>query len=70
MKWVVLPCSESNSEETNCIEVKITHFPVIKYSIKRIAFENEYESNYIIYLPTFLLNLRLMHPLSFNTDIF
>ena len=47
MKLIVLPFSESYSEETKCTEVKFTHFPVIKNTIKRIAFENEYKSSMI-----------------------
>ena len=65
MKWVVLPCLKSYSEETTCIEVKINPFFLIKNNINRIAFENAHESTIIFsvfYLSTFLPNLR---PLSF-----
>ena len=67
MKWVVLPFSDSYFEQTNCIEVKIDHYPIIKHTINRIAFGNTYESTIIFqsfYLPTFLPNLRLMRPFS------
>ena len=47
MKWVMLPRSESYSEETKCIEVKIDSFPVIKNTIKWITFENWSESSII-----------------------
>ena len=74
MKWVVLPFSESYSVETKCTEVKfypVSDFPVIKNTIKRIAFENENKSTIIFqsflfanvpaestsYAPTFLVNI-------------
>ena len=47
MKWVVLPYSEPFTEETKCNEVKFTHFPVIKNTIKRIAIKNAYYSSII-----------------------
>ena len=49
------------------MKLKFTHFPVIKNTIKRIAFRNTYETSIIFqsfYLPAFLPNLRLMRPLS------
>ena len=46
MKWVLMFCLESYTGETKCTEVKKknAHFPVIKNAIKRIAFENAFES--------------------------
>ena len=67
MKWIVLPYSESYFEETIYILVNFYHFPVFNYTIKRKAFDNAYESFIIfslIYMPTFLPNLRLIRPLS------
>ena len=59
MKWIVLPYSESYFEEikyyTNNILVKFHQFfPVIKTTIKLIAFENAHKSS-IIFQP-FLYN--------------
>ena len=50
MKLVVLSYSESFLEETKYILEKFYRFPVIKNTIKRIAFENAYESS-IIFQP-------------------
>ena len=64
---IVLRYSESYSDETKCIDVKIYPFSCNKNTIKRIAFKNVYKSTItfqIFYLPTFLQNLRLMRPLS------
>ena len=64
MKWIVLSYSESYFEETEYILVnKFINFPVLKNAIKRIAFANANESS-IIFLSTFLPNLRLMRPFS------
>ena len=41
MKWVVLPFSESDSEETKSIKVKIYPFSCNKDTIIPIAFENQ-----------------------------
>ena len=54
MKWVVLPYSESYTEETKGNEVKIYSFPVIKNTIKRNAFKNAYDSSIffsLFYMP-------------------
>ena len=60
---------KSHFEKTKYILVNFTNFPVIKNTIKRIAYENAYESSIIFQpllpMPTFLPNLRLMRPLSF-----
>ena len=47
MKWSVLPYSASNFEGTKYLLVNFTNFPVIKNTIKRISFENAYESSII-----------------------
>ena len=64
MKWVVLPYSEPYTEETKCNE--LTHFPVIKNTIKRIAFKNAYESS--IYI--FSLNSSIPAESTFNAPTF
>ena len=49
MKWVVLPYSDILHilKKQNALKLKFTHFPVIKNTIKRIAFKNAYESSII-----------------------
>ena len=69
-EWNGLCCPFKNHilKKQNTIKEKFTHFPVIKNTFKQIAFENEYNTIIIfslLYLPTFLPNLRLMRPLSF-----
>ena len=69
IEWVVLPYSESYSEETKCIEVKINPF-CNQETINPITFENEYESTII--LQSFLFtnipaqSTSYMRPLSFG----
>ena len=57
MKWIVLPYSESYFEETKYTLVN----PVIKNNIKRIAFENAYES-FIIFQPLLYANVPAESP--------
>ena len=47
MKWIVLPYSNSYSEETKCINVIFIHFPLIQKTNKQTTFENMYESSII-----------------------
>ena len=47
MDCVAFSESYSEKKETKCIEVKFTHFLVIKITTKRMAFENAYESTLI-----------------------
>ena len=61
MKWIVLPYSESYFEETKYMLVKFYQFPVIKNTIKRIAFENAYESS-IIFQPLLYANVPAESP--------
>ena len=66
-KWIVLPYSESFSEETKYTEVKI-HLFSCNQGYNKTALENPLVSSIIFSLfcmPTILPNLRLIHPLSF-----
>ena len=56
MKWTVLPYSESYFEETKDILVEFFNFSVLENTIKRIAFENAYESS-IIFQPLLYANV-------------
>ena len=48
MKWVVLPYSEPYIlKKQNAMKLKLTNFPLIKNTIKGIAFKNAYESSMI-----------------------
>ena len=78
MKWIELPYSESYFEETKYILVNFANFPVFKNTMKRIAFENAYESSRIFqpflyanvpaetssYAPTFFKGTRALTPCS------
>ena len=66
MKWVVLPFSESDSEETKSIKVKIYPFSCNKEYYYTNSIRKSVRINHnisVFYLPTFLPNLRLMRPL-------
>ena len=57
MEWIVLPYSESYFEETKYILAKFYQFSCTQeYYIKRIAFENWYESS-IIFQPFLYANV-------------
>ena len=70
MKWIVLPYLATYFEEAKYILVYFTNVPAFKNTIKRVAFENAYESSILFsaYIPTFLPNHRLMRPLSSNIN--
>ena len=61
MKWTVLPYSESYFEETKYMLVKFYKFSCNQYTIKRIAFENAYESS-IIFQPLVYANVPAESP--------
>ena len=67
MKWIVLPSSESYFEETKHILVKFYLFSCIQNTIRRIAFENAYESS-IIFQPFLYANVPAESP--FNVPTF
>ena len=69
MKWIVLPYSESYFEETEYILIKCYQFPVFMNTIKRIAFENTYESS-IIFQPFLYVNVPAEFPSYAPTFIF
>ena len=61
MKLVVLPYSESYLEETKYILVKFHQFSCYQNTIKRIEFENAYESS-IIFQPLLYANVPAEFP--------
>ena len=54
MKWSFCPIQNHILKKQNALKYKFTHFPVIKNTIKRITFENAYESTITCHIFYFL----------------
>ena len=66
MKWIILPYSESYFEERKYILVKCYQFSCIQETVKRISFENAYESS-VIFQPFLYANVPAESPYSVPT---